>query len=98
MQKLSITAALTQARACHGPLIKWGRDQWRYSVKTPRGYYETSGRPYRIASQSRARSIAADALAILGYADVEPEIECMGYTGTPRQIVADYIAKQRAAK
>lgn len=95
MQKLSRTKALALATAQHGPLIKWGRDQWRYTHGiTGRGWYESQGRAYHAARVQRAQSIAESALCLLGY-DM-PNAE--DYTGTPAEIVREYTLTEQPAR
>lgn len=90
MQKLSRTQALTLATAQHGPLVKWGRDQWRYAHGiTGRGWRESQGRDFYTARAQRAQSIAESALCLLGYN--MPYIE--DYTGTPAEIVREYTRR-----
>lgn len=67
MTKISKTAALKKARTMVGPLVKWGHNDWRYTINEDgRGWRETRGRGYFSSNASRGetiREIAADLLA-----------------------------------
>ena len=60
------TAALKQARKMVGPLVKWGTDDWRFTINDDgKGWRETRSRGYFSAHAARGdtiREIAADLL------------------------------------
>jgi hypothetical protein len=94
MSKTTINQALRTATAKHGPLTKWGRNDWRFTQKVGSNWTESRPRDFFTARAARARSIAEAALIELGHAGTWIELE--DAAGTPVSMVREYVARKAA--
>lgn len=89
------TQAIREARKAHGPLYKLG-NQWVFTRKSGGDYRESTPRDHQSARDARARSIAEDALILMG-ADIA---DAMDYARNFERadvdaIIAGYSAHSR---